>query len=86
MPRAALAKGVRRFSKATGARLAALKEMAREKGVILEQNFSSQHHSKHYRKEFWELVPAENKVLQGIDAHSISDMERFVLKRNGGQA
>lgn len=60
--------------------------LAREKDVILEQNFSSQHHSKHYRTEFWGLVPPENKVLQGIDAHSISDIERFICKRNGGLA
>lgn len=59
--------------------------LAREKDVILEQNFSSQHHSKHYWKEFWDLVPPENKVLQGIDAHSISDMERFIRRKNGGQ-
>jgi len=58
--------------------------MARESDVALEQNFSSQHHSKHYRKEFWNLVPPGNKVLQGIDAHSISDVERFICKRNGG--
>lgn len=54
--------------------------MARVKDVALEQNFSSQHHSKHYWKEFWNLVPPENKVLQGIDAHSISDIERFICK------
>lgn len=59
--------------------------LARVKDVILEQNFSSQHHSKHYWKEFWNLVPPENKVLQGIDAHSISDIERFVCRKNGGQ-
>ena len=58
---------------------------AQEKGVYLEKNFSSQHHSKHYWKEFWELIPQDNKVLQGIDAHSISDIDKYVQKRMGGK-
>ena len=53
---------------------------AKEKGVYLEQYFSSQHHSKHYWKEFWSLVQEENKVIQGLDAHCINDIERYVQK------
>ena len=51
---------------------------ARQYEVLLEQNFSSQLRKNCYRKEFWNLVPTENKVIQGIDAHCISVIEKYV--------
>lgn len=58
---------------------------AEKMGVYLEQNFSSQNHFKHYWKEFWKLVSPGNKVMLGIDAHSISDVENFIQKKAGGR-
>lgn len=48
--------------------------------VLLEQNFSSMQTKNYYWPEFWKLVGAENETIRGIDAHSVEDIEKAVLK------
>lgn len=51
-------------------------EVAIEYGVKLEQNYESKQHSNYFREEFWDMVPSE-MVIQGVDAHSLSDIDMF---------
>lgn len=55
--------------------------------VALEQNFASMNRKKNYWNEFWKLVGPENKVVEGIDAHSLKDIDKFCerafVKRRG---
>lgn len=54
--------------------------MAAINNVLLEQNFSSMQTQKYFRPEFWNLVGPANAIIRGIDAHSIDDIEKAVLK------
>lgn len=44
----------------------------------LERNFSSMQRKRQYRTEFWDVVEDSMLIVDGIDAHSIADMELFV--------
>lgn len=50
---------------------------AEQYGVMLEQNYSSMKRKNNYWKEFWRLVPNKNSIMQGIDAHSVRELEDF---------
>lgn len=52
-------------------------DCARQNNVILEQNFSSMQYKNYYWQEFWDLVPPENQIIQGIDAHNIEDLDYY---------
>ena len=58
-------------------------DAALKNDVCLEQNFSSMHHKNHYWNEFWQLIHPENKIIQGIDAHCLEDMDCYVEKMFG---
>ena len=51
-------------------------ETAMKYGVKLEQNYESRQHPGYFREEFWEMVH-HDMVIQGVDAHSMSDIEGF---------
>lgn len=51
--------------------------VTRQYNVMLEQNYSSMKRKNNYRAEFWNLVPEENSIIQGIDAHSVRELEEF---------
>ena len=42
---------------------------------------------KNYWNEFWKLTEPESKIVEGIDAHSLKDIDRFceryLVKRRG---
>ncbi|MCM1500766.1 MAG: PHP domain-containing protein [Clostridium sp.] len=63
---------------------AALHDMAHELiqaaaagGIYLEQNLSSLEKEGQYRKEFWDLVSEDAKVVVGIDAHAVAELDRI---------
>lgn len=62
-------------------------EAALKNNVALEQNFASMNRKKNYWNEFWKLIKFENKIIEGIDAHSLKDLDRIcernVIKRRG---
>lgn len=47
---------------------------AKEKGILLEINASSIRR-KQYKQEFWDLVPRDVKTIEGIDAHSVAELD-----------
>lgn len=53
--------------------------LAKSKEVILEKNMSSMRHKNYYREEFWILLTPENRIIFGVDAHALSDLE-YVLQ------
>lgn len=54
----------------------AIIQAASEKNVWLEQNYASICRKRNYRPEFWALVPKDAKLLYGIDAHSVAELEK----------
>lgn len=44
--------------------------------LYIERNIASMEREHQYWREFWDLVPADIKVLDGLDAHSVADVER----------
>lgn len=60
-------------------------EVAIEYNVKLEQNYESKQHPNYYREEFWDMVPC-NMIIQGIDAHSLSDINKFNNTQKPSQA
>lgn len=62
-------------------------ETALKNEVALEQNFASMNRKKNYWNEFWRLTEPESKIVEGIDAHSLKDIDRFcertLVKRRG---
>ena len=48
---------------------------AREHNVLLERNYSSMRHKRHYWKQFWNREAIENSIY-GYDAHSIEEISR----------
>mgnify|MGYP000845577129 CR=1 FL=1 len=55
-------------------------ETAKDKGVLLEINKSSIRR-KQYKQEFWDLVPSDVKTIEGIDAHSVAELNKeFEIK------
>lgn len=55
---------------------------ALKNNVVLEQNISSMWMSYYYREEFWKLLDPASKVIVGIDAHSIEDMDLALTRYN----
>ncbi|MGB4661760.1 MAG: PHP domain-containing protein [Mobilitalea sp.] len=54
-------------------------DAAKDKGVLLEINESSIRR-KQYKQEFWDLVPCDVKTIEGIDAHSVAELnEEFEI-------
>lgn len=53
--------------------------VAVDNNVVLEQNFSSMQMKKYYWPEFWDLTNERNRIIRGIDAHSVKEMEKAVL-------
>jgi histidinol-phosphatase (PHP family) len=52
---------------------------AKDKGILLEINASSIRR-KQYKQEFWDLVPCDVKTIEGIDAHSVAELnEEFEI-------
>ena len=41
----------------------------------LERNFSSMQRKKPYREEFWDKIQDSMLTVDGIDAHSINEIE-----------
>lgn len=54
---------------------------ANNHGVMLEKNYSSEKHKYYYWQEFWDLVPECNKIIYGIDAHNVRDLEKYVKEK-----
>lgn len=55
-----------------------IKTCALKNGIILEQNISNMFEKKRkhlYWDEFWQNTEPELKVMYGVDAHSVSEME-----------
>lgn len=49
--------------------------------IPLEINFASLESFEYYRREFWRLVPDTAKVIAGLDAHSLYELElRYTRK------
>jgi len=55
---------------------------AQRNNVALEQNFSSMKKENYYWDEFWKLLDPESRVIKGIDAHSINDMDKALVRCN----
>ena len=51
---------------------------AAENNVVLEKNLSSFIYDGYFRPEFWKLVPKSQKVIIGLDAHKITELDRFI--------
>lgn len=47
---------------------------ARAYNITLEYNLENK---RLIRKNFWNLVPSETEVIVGLDAHHISDMDKW---------
>lgn len=55
-----------------------IKECAEHTGVVLEKNINNMFEKKRkhlYWREFWMELPKEVKVIYGVDAHSVEEME-----------
>ena len=55
-----------------------IKTCAFENGIILEQNISNMFEKKRkrlYWDEFWQNTEPELKVIYGVDAHSVLEMQ-----------
>ena len=54
--------------------------------VYLEKNYASMFRKRQFRTEFWEKVSDRVRTIEGLDAHSVWDMERYwkeaVLREN----
>jgi len=50
---------------------------AAENNIILEKNMSSLVKQNCFRPEFWALVPEDYPVIKGLDAHMVSQLDRF---------
>ncbi|MDF2872279.1 MAG: histidinol phosphate phosphatase, HisJ family protein [Anaerocolumna sp.] len=51
----------------------------KEKGILMEINASSIRR-KQYKQEFWDLVPRDVRTIEGIDAHSVAELnEEFEI-------
>lgn len=53
---------------------------AKNYNVLLERNYSSMKHKKHYWKQFWSKETVANSIY-GYDAHSVAEMETIWKKR-----
>lgn len=53
---------------------------AQKNNILLERNFSSMKHKKHYWKQFWSEEALEISIY-GYDAHSVEEMEAFWKKK-----
>ena len=56
-----------------------IKECAEHTGVVLEKNISNMFEKKRkhlYWREFWMDLPKEVKVIYGVDAHSVDELEK----------
>lgn len=51
-----------------------------ENGIYLEKNYSSTKRKRQYWEEFWNLIPDSQLVLQGIDAHSVKEIEEWWIE------
>ena len=49
----------------------------------LERNFSSMQRKKQYREEFWDKIQDSMLAVDGIDAHSINEIEDWVKQNKG---
>ena len=49
----------------------------------LERNFSSMQRKKPYREEFWDKIQDSMLAVDGIDAHSINEIEDWVKQNKG---
>lgn len=55
-----------------------IKEAAEKKMVPLEKNYSSIICKNLYRPEFWEDIENNTCIVEGIDAHSLNELEAWV--------
>ena len=62
-------------------------DAASKNNVALELNFASMNRKNNYWDEFWKLTGPENKIIEGIDAHKLKDIDKYcernVIKRRG---
>ena len=42
--------------------------------IYIEKNYRSMNRKNHYCKEFWKLVPEDEKIVYGCDAHATDDL------------
>lgn len=56
---------------------------AARQSMPLERNFSSKQRKKQYRKEFWDVVREPMLIVDGIDAHSINEIELWAEQNEG---
>lgn len=54
-------------------------KVAVENQISLEQNASSMGRKNQYWEEFWRLVPDSAKVITGLDAHSVNELETKII-------
>lgn len=47
---------------------------ALSKNMYLEKNYSSMQKTRHYRQDFWKLIPENTKIVYGCDAHTTNDV------------
>lgn len=52
-------------------------QVALDKSITLEQNLSSMERSNQYWLQFWNMVPDNAKLITGIDAHSVKELEKI---------
>lgn len=55
-----------------------IKSMAYRMQIPLERNFASMNRKNQYRSEFWVDIENATSVIEGIDAHSIKEIEKWV--------
>lgn len=49
-------------------------QKARKNDIYIEKNYRSMNRKNHYCKEFWKLVPEDEKIVYGCDAHATDDL------------
>lgn len=51
---------------------------AARNSVAIERNYSSMRRKNQYRQEFWDYIRKAMTIVDGIDAHSIKEMEEWI--------
>lgn len=52
---------------------------ALEKNVLLEFNLASKEKNNCWWPEFWEMIDSKNKIIEGLDAHYLKELERKII-------
>jgi len=50
---------------------------AQLKDIPLEMNVSSMRQKSHYWPQFWEIVPSDIRIITGIDAHAVDELNYY---------